>query len=285
MIELFCDMNGKVFSKEDLHESLLQVGAADCETLFIHSDIMFGTPAKGFRRTELLEALYQAIVSLSVPNVIIPAFTYSFCNHEDYDVLNSKTSMGSFNEYYRKKENRYRTHDPLLSLSVPEKLRPLFEDVREHSLGVGSGLDIVHHMKDVKFLFLGADVGNCFTYVHYVEKILDVPYRFDMPFEGKVIDENGNVSQKTQYIHTQCAGVQLPERYDYFEKDLLTKGKLQQCQYGDKFISCISEKDAYEEIVRNIEKNKFYYLAKPYRDEDLIHQYTYDWTKSRITHC
>ena len=285
MTELFFDTKGTAFSVEDLHESLLQVGAADCETLFIHSDIMFGTPAKGFRRTELLEALYQAVVSLNVPNVIIPAFTYSFCNHEDYDVLNSKTSMGSFNEYYRKKENRYRTHDPLLSLSVPEKLRPLFESVVEHSLGVGSGLDIVHHMKDVKFLFLGADVGNCFTYVHYVEKILDVPYRFDMPFEGKIIDENGNVSQKTQYIHTQCAGVQLPECYDYFEKDLLTKGKLQQCQYGDKFISCISEKDAYEEIVRNIEKNKFYYLAKPYRKEDLIHQYTYDWTKSRITHC
>lgn len=285
MTELFFDTKGTAFSVEDLHESLLQVGAADCETLFIHSDIMFGTPAKGFRRTELLETLYQVIVSLNVPNVIIPAFTYSFCNHEDYDVLNSKTSMGSFNEYYRKKENRYRTHDPLLSLSVPEKLRPLFESVVEHSLGVGSGLDIVHHMKDVKFLFLGADVGNCFTYVHYVEKILDVPYRFDMPFEGKIIDENGNVSQKTQYIHTQCAGVQLPERYDYFEKALLTKGKLQQCQYGDKFISCISEKDAYEEIVRNIEKNKFYYLAKPYRDEDLIHQYTYDWTKSRITHC
>ena len=285
MTDLFCNEKGKVISVEDLHESLLQVGAADCETLFIHSDIMFGTPAKGFRRTELLEALYQVIVSLNVPNVIIPAFTYSFCNHEDYDVLNSKTSMGSFNEYYRKKEYRYRTHDPLLSLSVPEKLRSLFENVSENSLGVGSGLDIVHHMKDVKFLFLGADVGNCFTYVHYVEKILDVPYRFDMPFEGKIIDENGNVSQKTQYIHTQCAGVQLPERYDYFEKDLLTKGKLQQCQYGDKFISCISEKDAYEEIVRNIEKNKFYYLAKPYRDEDLIHQYTYDWTKSRITHC
>lgn len=285
MDSLFLDANGNNFTTKDLRDSLHCVGAADCETLFIHSDIMFGTPAKGFRRTELLETLYQVIVSLNVPNVIIPTFTYSFCNHEDYDVLNSKTLMGSFNEYYRKKENRYRTHDPLLSLSVPEKLRPLFENVSEHSLGIGSGLDIVHHMNDVKFLFLGADVGNCFTYVHYVEKILDVPYRFDMPFEGKIIDENGNVSQKTQYIHTQCAGVQLPERYDYFEKDLLTKGKLQQCQYGDKLISCISEKDAYEEIVRNIEKNKFYYLAKPYRDEDLIHQYTYDWTKSRITHC
>lgn len=285
MAALFCDSNGRTFTEEDLHESLVRVGAADCETLFIHSDIMFGTPAKGFRRNDLLETFYQSIVSLHVPNVIIPTFTYSFCNHEDYNVLTSKTSMGSFNEYCRKKENRYRTLDPLLSLSVPENLRVLFENVGEHSLGRGCGLDIVHQMKDVKFLFLGANLAGCFTYVHYVEKMLDVPYRFDMPFEGNVIDENGAVQRRRQYIHTQCAGIQLPERYDYFEKDLLAKGKLKQCQYGDKFISCISEKDAYEEIVRNIEENKFYYLAKPYRDEDLIHQYTYDWTKSRITHC
>ena len=285
MADLFCDSNGRTFTEEDLHESLVRVGAADCKTLFIHSDIMFGTPVKGFRRTELLETLYQAIVALNVSNVIIPSFTYSFCNHEDYDVLNSKTSMGSFNEYYRKKENRYRTLDPLLSLSVPVCLKTLFENVSEHSLGIGSGLDIVHHMSDVKFLFLGADMASCFTYVHYVEKMLDVPYRFDKPFEGSVIDENGTVSQRTQYIHTQCAGVQLPERYDYFERDLLNKGKLKKIQYGDKFISCISENDAYEEIVRNIEGNKFYYLAKPYQDVDLVHQYTYDWTKSRITHC
>ena len=285
MTELFYDVNGKAFTKENLCESLLCVGAADCETLFIHSDIMFGTPVKGFRRTELLETLYQVVVSLKVPNVIIPTFTYSFCNHEDYDVLNSKTSMGSFNEYFRKKENRYRTHDPLLSLSVPASLKALFENVSEHSLGMGSGLDIVHHMKNVKFLFLGADMAGCFTYVHYVEKMLDVPYRFDMPFEGTIIDEKGTISQKKQYIHTQCAGVLLPERYGHFERDLLSKGKLKRAQYGDKFISCISEIDAFEEIVHNIEMNKFYYLAKPYRDEDLVHQYTYDWTKSRITHC
>lgn len=285
MTELFFDTKGTAFSVEDLHESLLQVGAADCETLFIHSDIMFGTPAKGFRRTELLETLYQVIVSLNVPNVIIPAFTYSFCNHEDYDVLNSKTSMGSFNEYYRKKENRYRTHDPLLSLSVPEKLRPLFENVSEHSLGIGSGLDIVHHMNDVKFLFLGADVGNCFTYVHYVEKILDVPYRFDMPFSGKIIDECGNVCERTQFIHTQCAGIQLPERYGYFEDDLFEKGLLKKCRFGDKYISCISEKDAYREITQRIYNNESYFLSKPYKQEDLVHEYTYDWTKSRITHC
>ena len=285
MDTLFVDVNGKGYTLNDLRDSLRCVGAADCETLFIHSDIMFGVPAKGFRRNDLLELLYQALMELNVSNIIIPAFTYSFCNHEDYDVMKSKTSMGAFNEYVRKKEGRYRTHDPLLSISVPNSIKNRFEIISEHSLGVGSGLDILHHMDDVKFLFLGADMANCFTYVHYVEKILDVPYRFDMPFSGKIIDECGNVCERTQFIHTQCAGVQLPERYGYFEDDLFEKGLLKKCRFGDKYISCISEKDAYREITQRIRNNESYFLSKPYKQEDLIHKYTYDWNKSRITHC
>lgn len=285
MDTLFVDVNGKGYTLNDLRDFLRCVGAADCETLFIHSDIMFGVPAKGFRRNDLLELLYQALMELNVSNIIIPAFTYSFCNHEDYDVMKSKTSMGAFNEYVRKKEGRYRTHDPLLSVSVPNSIKNRFEIISEHSLGVGSGLDILHHMDDVKFLFLGADMANCFTYVHYVEKILDVPYRFDMPFSGKIIDECGNVCERTQFIHTQCAGVQLPERYGYFEDDLFEKGLLKKCRFGDKYISCISEKDAYREITQRIRNNESYFLSKPYKQEDLIHKYTYDWNKSRITHC
>ena len=285
MDTLFIDVNGKSYTLNDLRDSLRCVGAADCETLFIHSDIMFGVPAKGFRRNELLELLYQALVELNVPNIIIPAFTYSFCNHEDFDVVKSKTSMGAFNEYVRKKEGRYRIHDPLLSISVPNSIKNRFEVISEHSLGIGSGLDILHHMENVKFLFLGADMANCFTYVHYVEKILDVPYRFDMPFSGKIIDECGNVCERTQFIHTQCAGIQLPERYGYFEDDLFEKGLLKKCRFGDNYISCISEKDAYREITQRIYNNESYFLSKPYKQEDLVHEYTYDWTKSRSTHC
>ena len=76
--------------------------------------------------------------------------------------------MGAFNEFIRKKEGRYRTLDPLLSLSVPDCLKGVFSAVGDHSLGEGSGLDLLHHMDGVKFLFFGARLGNCFTYVHYV---------------------------------------------------------------------------------------------------------------------
>ena len=91
--------------------------------------------------------------------------------------------MGALSEYIRKQDGRYRTLDPLLSLSVPEKMKDKFSSVSDHSLGKGSGLDILHSLNSVKFLFLGAKQGECFTYVHYVEKMLEVPYRYDQKLQ------------------------------------------------------------------------------------------------------
>jgi len=282
---LFYDEDGQSYGVEDLTNGLRNIGAADCKTLFIHSDVMFGRPAEGFKRKEYLKILYEVLLDLGVGNIIVPTFTYSFPNHEDYDIDKSKTSMGAFNEYVRKLDGRYRTDDPLLSLSVPDKLRNKFNHVSEHSLGSGSGLDILHHMYGVKFLFLGAVMSECFTYVHYVEKMMDVPYRFDMPFEGNVIHPGGQFERRTQIIHTQCGGVKLPEKYEHFEMEMEERGLLSKARMGDKYIACISEPDAYREIGEHIKCNPYYFVTKPYTDEDLTHIYTYDYTKGRITHC
>lgn len=285
MYELFTDSNGRAYQAEDILRVLRECGADDCETLFIHSDVIFGKPAAGFRRKAYLKILYQVLCDLGVENIVVPTFTYSFCNNEDYDVIKSKTSMGAFNEFVRNLEGRYRTLDPLLSVSVPENLRGKFEKAGEHSLGVHSGLDVIHHMDGVKFLFFGADMADCFTYVHYVEKEMNVPYRFDMAFEGKVTDYNGVVSKQKQFIHTQCRGVKLPARYDYFEEELIAKKLLYSKRLGDGFVSCLNEKDAYNEIKKNITQNIYYYLAEPFSVSDLRHEYTYDPDKGRITHC
>ena len=276
---LLYDQKGVSYSIQDLKNGLREIAAHDCETLFIHSDVMFGRPAEGFKRKEYLQILYETLIDLGVENIIVPTFTYSFPNHEDYDIVNSKTSMGAFNEYVRKLVGRYRTEDPLLSLSVPASLEPLFNHVSNHSLGEGSGLDIIHHMDGVKFLFLGAAMSECFTYVHYVEKMMDVPYRFDMTFEGNVIFSDGHVKKRSQTIHTQCGGVILPERYDHFENEMEEKSLLRKIRMGDKYIACISEKDAYGQIHEHILRNSYYYVSKPYTDEDLTHVYTYDYTK------
>lgn len=284
MDTLFVDGNNRGYTAEDVYSALRNIGAQECETLFLHSDIMFGRTVEGFNRKDYLNTLYQVFEDLHVKYLIVPTFTYSFCNQEDYNVTRSRTSMGAFNEYIRKKDKRYRTLDPLLSLSVPAELQSKFQNVGEHSLGENSGLDILHHMEDVKFLFFGARLGNCFTYVHYVEKMLDVPYRFDMPFSGNIIDESGNISQKTQYMHTACYGVK-PADYYYFEDELKEAGFLKKQTLGDKTVACIDEKDAYREIKKKLQENIHYFLEVPFKEEDLIHKYTKGLDGERITHC
>lgn len=285
MEKLFYDENNILYTVKDIENILLNIGAADCDTLFIHSDVMFGRPGEGFKRREYLQTLYDCIVDIGVRNIIVPTFTYSFPNHEDYSIQNSRTFMGAFNEYVRKLPDRYRTDDPLLSLSVPSSLKSLFDHLSNHSLGEGSGLDIVHHMDGVKFLFLGAEMAECFTYVHYVEKMMDVLYRFDISFDGNVIYPYGEVQSRTQMIHTQCAGVKLPAKYLYFEQEMEDHGYLKKEKIGNKYIACLSETDAYREIKNHIDQDEYYFLEKPYREIDLIHRYTYNVDNGRITHC
>ena len=135
MKTLFTDNDGKNYNEDDVYESLLKVGADDCEILFLHSDIILGTPSKEFRRKEYVSAFFNAINRLGVKYLVVPTFTYSFCNNEVYDVKNSPTSMGALNEFIRKLPGRYRTTDPLLSFSVPNELKEKFSNPGIYSLG------------------------------------------------------------------------------------------------------------------------------------------------------
>ena len=282
---LFCDGDNKWYTKNDIYCALQGIGAQDCDVLFIHTDIMFGMPNRGIRRNEFLSTLYDVIKELNVQTLIYPTFTYSFCNNEPFDVLKSKTSMGALNEFARKQPSAIRSRDPLLSVASIGAHSNMFDNLKnDNSLGCGCALDILHHTPDVKFLFFGAEFSNCFTYVHYVEKMLSVPYRFDMTFDGTIIDENGESYRKKQSINTACYGIR-PIDFYHFKEYLIAKGYLLVKRIGDKEISIISEPVAYREICNKIGERIDYFLERPFTSADLAPIYTYDRSHGRITHC
>ncbi len=285
MMNIFRDATTKVWDDKKIIDKLKSIGASDCDMLFIHSDISFGLPIKGMKRNEYLNALYQCLLQLGVPTLVFPTFTYSFCNNEVYDVLNSKTSMGALNEFARQQKDAVRSVDPLLSMVAIGENNHVFEgNLGHHSLGIDGGFGRIHRTNNVKFLFFGADFGKCFTYVHFVEKVLDVPYRFDMKFSGKIIDKNRNSIDDIHYIHTACGGV-LPADFPYFEDELKAKGYLKVAKLGNLNAACVSEKDAYREIAVHIKDDINYFLQKPFSKEDLSYEYTKGKNGERITHC
>ena len=190
--------------------------------------------------------------------------------------------MGALNEFIRKLPNRYRTLDPLLSLSVPEDLKGHFADISDRSLGKNSGLDKIHELDGVKFLFFGARLKEVFTYLHYVECMREVPYQFDMKFTGTIIDFDGNSFERTQVIRTKCTGVDLRDD-GHFEDYLTEHGFLKTVKLGNSSVSAISEKDVFREINSMLDKNIYYFLKE--KPKTLENKYTYDYTKERVTHC
>jgi len=283
-VRLFKDSNGIWYTAKDILNKLKEVGAHECDILFVHTDVAFGALNPELKRKQYLGYLYEILQELNVGTLVFPTFTFSFCNKEIYDVKNSRTSMGALNEYIRKQPGVVRSIDPILSMIAVGDKANMFEKVGKSSLGINSGYDILHQQEKVKFLFFGAEIGECFTYIHYVEDIMRVPYRFDMHFSGTIIDEEGNQYEDEYILYAGCAGVKPASSY-YFGDYLFEKGFLQKTHIGNKPIACISKEDAYREIRKKLESDIHYFLEQPFTAEDLVHEYIKGKNGERIVSC
>lgn len=269
---LFAYQNTSI-TKNDFKKALLSIGANDCEYLFIHSELSFGLPNAKLSKHDLLAHILDIFLSLNVSNLIVPTFTFSFCNKEDFNLASSKSPMGIFSEYFRKSSQAKRTLDPLMSCSIIGKDYSLF-DIGKHSCGKNSIFDKLHHKENVKFIFFGNRVCDCFTYSHYIERMLEVPYRYDRCFDGNIIINN--MCLKDSFI--------LPVRFNNvaaFKDDTLNKTfdsfqAIKEFKIGKTQIQIVDEKISYDIIVQAIETNIDFMLEFPYPRDFLDPHYVYE---------
>ena len=182
---------------EDIAATLHEFGADQCDVLYIHTGMEFGMPNLELGRTALLESLANALYSLNVSTMIMPSYTFSFCNSEVFNVLETRSPMGSLNEHLRTKHNWTRSRDPLMSNILFGKEQKFVTAIGKQSVGEGSTFDLLAKSRlKVKFLFLGPRVHNCFTYMHYLEAVEQVPYRYNFDFNGTIVDGDSSYNDK-----------------------------------------------------------------------------------------
>lgn len=260
--KLFKTKNNEWITDTEIIKKLVEIKAYDCDVLFVHSDLSFGVPNLECNRNDILSAVFDCIKGLGVKNICFPTFTFSFCNGKDYNVTKSKSKMGALNEFVRKQEYAVRSIDPLMSVTLVGNNKSLVENIEHNSVGVGSTFDQLHHHKNVKFLFFGVSAAKCFTYTHYIEERIGVPYRYNRQFSGTII--NGNQQyQDTYNLFVRYEGV-VPTTKNDFEQYLLKNELLKLVKCGDDFISCIDEDTAYPALCEKISNNINYMLDKPF---------------------
>lgn len=194
---LFKYGNQKITSG-DILEILQNFNADQCDVLYIHTGMQFGMPNLELSRSDLLDTFADVLYKLDVPTLIMPSYTFSFCNDEVFDISLTRSSMGAFNEHLRTKHQWKRSHDPLMSNILFGNKTGFIDDIGKNSVGEGSTFDLLAKSgQKVKFLFLGPRVHDCFTYMHYLEAVEKVPYRYNYDFEGIIV--NGERQYEDKY--------------------------------------------------------------------------------------
>lgn len=262
---LFRTKQEKIVRKRDFVQVFDKINASDCDYLYVHTALSFGFPVVD--KHELRKALLDIISDLGVSNIIFPTYTFSFCNNEVFDVNRSKTKMGSLNEFARNESNFRRSSDPQLSVCMKGNDYSIIENIGNYSLGPGSTFGRLDQKQKVKFMFLGTRLGDCFTYMHYLEALANVPYRYHRRFIGSVIDNDKEFVQEN-YLFVRHNGVN-PNQASYeYEDTLLNSGILRRMPMGDSYVSVVDKDMAKEVYLNLLSKNMYHFVSGSVMSKD-----------------
>lgn len=257
-VVLFKSRNGNV-TQQDLYDALIKIGADKCDYLFIHSELNFGTPNPDLTKKGLLECLWETLKALNVKNLLVPTFTFSFCNHEDFDVQNSRSAMGVLTEYVRKLPEARRSIDPLMSVAMVGSDFSVIENIGNISVGEGCTYDLLHQKGNCKFLFLGNMMSSCMTYTHYMEVVKKVPYRYRKSFKGNVIDGD-KVKEKEYFLDVRYGNV-FPFNDNRIDELVLNNQAGKTINLGDSVLNIADEEKVYQYLGEAIEKDPDFMLC------------------------
>lgn len=241
------------YIKEDIVKALKEVGLERGDSIIIHSNMGFFGKLKGCPdKDSYCKAFKESILDVigSDGTIVVPTFSYSFCNQQIFDKSKTESMMGIFAEYIRNDPNSLRSDDANFSVAaIGKNAKKFTENISIHSFGEDSFWE--RFLKsDGKICNFNLDSAS--TFIHYAEKILKVPYRYDKPFSGITIIGQKEV-KKTYYHFTH--DLTKPENnpdFTKFNKKAKESKLVRNSNLGKGQIVCISTKDTLELIKKEI---------------------------------
>lgn len=232
------------YTNTDLQAALERLPLNRGDVLFIHSNIGFFGRAEGINRgDELCQLFFDALMNRLGEDgtLVVPTFTYSFPRRKMFDLKESISDMGLFAEWLRKHPNAYRSCDPSYSVAaIGSYAQALTSRIPENSFSpdgfFGRFLDANGIVLNLNF-----DAGS--TFLHYLERQIGVPYRFDKTFEGLIYDgNNARRARNTIYVRYLSSDATAPD-FKPFHTLASERGQFVGISLGRGQIGCIRAKD------------------------------------------
>jgi len=252
------------FDKKGIENALKKVGVKKGDVVFSHVGMGFmGEPKEGGGLNGAFKTVFDAFMSVlgDGGTWFVPTYTYSFCKGEDYDVQNSPSTVGYFTEIFRKQPGVKRSLEPIFSVAgIGPRVDEFFSGLPTESFGEGSIYDRLHKA-DAAICNVGVGFRYA-TYIHYVEKKLNVPYRFDKIFSGDIVDGKKRVhSDFTYYVRSGIDDATTFPDLSELERAAVKADKVNYAEVGRGRLSYAKCRDIFNLAKAGFEKDP-YFLAK-----------------------
>lgn len=237
------------YDREDVVEALRDSGVDRGDAVFVHSNIgFFGELTGADGRADYVESFREAIRTVIGDDgtLVVPTFTYSFTEGEMFDPAESASEMGMLAEHVRTHPDSVRSVDPNFSVAAIGPLAARFtRDVPSHSFGRDCFWERFL-AEDGLFCNFNRDASS--TAIHYVERCLDVPYRWDKPFAG-TIRQDGSERRAVFYHYVRDLDNPAHEPDPAaFDRRASEAGVVDRAALGKGEVVCIGMRDLFDVV-------------------------------------
>ncbi len=257
------EYEGNNICYSDFVRSLEEVGIEKGDTVLVHSDItVFGKLCLSDRDLlckALVDTIKEAVGDQGT--IIMPTFSYSFCDNEVFDINRTRSKVGVLTEYFRQQPDTSRTGHPIFSVGIWGKHQQQLLDVGPDSFDRSSIFGKLHDMH-AKNLYFGAPFINSCTFIHYIEQLHGVPYRHVRTFSGTAKDGD-DVHEATCTYLVRNSETDVIYDVTRFEKLLRSNEMLKVARVGSGEMLAVDLDTLFEQGWNMMDKNINFFLKEP----------------------
>jgi aminoglycoside 3-N-acetyltransferase len=227
----------------------------------IHIDLM-GLIRLGKNQEEMMDNFYKILIDTQEGggNIVVPNYTYSLTKNEVFNINSTPPTIGRVCEYLSKTDVP-RTQDgnfSYLNFSNHFFHEHLQKIETYATFGKNSLID---ELFESNGYLCALGCGLEFTEIHYIEKKLNVPYRFNKKFTGKI---NNGVDEYVQDNTFFCRDIslELQSSFDVLYDDLKKEGMIEYWSIDNIFaIEAVKFRELYSFIKSKLNKNINYLVS------------------------
>ena len=238
-----------------------------------------------FDPNHLLDALQEAVGPEGT--LMIRAFSWDFCKGLPFDVRTSKSRVGILGDVAMERAEFLRTRHPLYSWMVWGRFQQELCALDQiNAFGSGTPFEFLA-LHEGRQLRIGHTHVPGYTQMHHIEKLVDVPYRYEKYFDGDYTDGDGQTERRryTMFVRRLDLDACVRDKWSLMEAKWRDQGILQEGEYGGIEWARLLLREAgeieFRDLTENYGRNSYTVNGVPgfedvTRDGEFEHQYTGD---------